>query len=291
MKATGMNLVSVLLIASAIAASAATTLNSANHLAYGANIGWINWRGDNANGAVIGDYVCSGFIYSANVGWIHLGSGAPTNGVRYQNLAAGDFGVNHDGVGNLRGFAYGANIGWINFEDTGAPKVDLKTGKLSGFVYSANCGWSSLSNALAHVQTDAFDPGADLDGNGIADAWEIIHFGTNGVNANLDLDGDGMTVGQEYFADTNPLDPNSNLRITAHSLSFSGANDIHDLTWTSRPTRCYRVRFRDSLSLPWTTLSTLIEPEPGATTSALVNLSGPQPERYLRVEALRPLAP
>ena len=75
--------------------------------------GW-TCRGDTNNGAVIGEYVCSGYIYSANVGWINLGSGSPANGIRYQNNSAADFGVNQDGLGNLSGYAYGANIGWIN---------------------------------------------------------------------------------------------------------------------------------------------------------------------------------
>ena len=101
-------------------ASAATTINSANKFAYGANIGWMDWRGDVASGAVVGEFVCSGFIYSANVGWIDLGDGTPGNGIRYQNMSAGDFGVNHDGAGTLSGFAYGANIGWIHFTNAHA---------------------------------------------------------------------------------------------------------------------------------------------------------------------------
>src|SRR5438067_4702183 len=116
----------------------ATTINAVNKFAYGANIAWMDCRGDTNNGAVIGEFVCSGYIYAADVGWIHLGSNAPANGIQYQNNSATDYGVNHDGFGNLRGFAYGPNIGWINFENTGAAKVDLKTGNLGGSVYSAN---------------------------------------------------------------------------------------------------------------------------------------------------------
>ena len=103
-------------------AFAATTIDPVNKYAYGANLGWMDWTGDTANGAVIGDYVCSGYLYAANVGWINLGSGSPTNGIRYQNLTAGDFGVNHDGVGNLRGYAYGANIGWISSRTPARPQ-------------------------------------------------------------------------------------------------------------------------------------------------------------------------
>src|SRR5688572_4683280 len=150
-----------LALAAVTSAGAATTINAVNHFGYGANIGWMDWRGDVANGAVIGEYICTGSIYAANVGWISLGSGTPTNGIRYQNNSASDYGVNHDGAGNLRGYAYGANIGWITFTNRDAgggtyegPKVDLITGRMSGFLWSANCGWISLSNAFAFVQTD-----------------------------------------------------------------------------------------------------------------------------------------
>jgi hypothetical protein len=149
---------------------AATTITDTNHFAFAANVGWLEGRGDVANGAVIGEYVCSGYLYAANAGWIHLGGNAPANGIRYQNNSATDYGVNQDSLGNLRGYAYGANIGWVNFENAGAPKVDLATGKLSGCAYSANCGWISLSNAQAVVQTATITPGTDSDSDGIADA-------------------------------------------------------------------------------------------------------------------------
>src|SRR5580658_2559144 len=82
---------------------AGTTIDAVNNFAYGANIGWVYARGDTNNGAVIGEFVCSGYLYSANVGWINLGSGSPINRVYYENLSSNDFGVNQDGLGNLRG--------------------------------------------------------------------------------------------------------------------------------------------------------------------------------------------
>src|SRR5271156_6066321 len=82
---------------------AATTIDSVNRYAYGANVGWMDWYADGADGVVIGAYVCSGYIYAANVGWINVGSGSPANGIQYQNNSATDFGVNQDGLGNLSG--------------------------------------------------------------------------------------------------------------------------------------------------------------------------------------------
>jgi len=272
-------------------AHAAATINAANHSAYAANFGWMDWRGDTANGAVIGEYVCSGYIYAANVGWINLGGGTPTNGIYYQNHSATDFGVNQDGLGNLRGYAYGANIGWINFENTGAAKVDLKTGEFSGYAYSANCGWISLSNALAAVQTDTIAPGADTDGDGIADAWEYLHFGNlTTATATSNFDGDPATDLQEYLADTDPKDASSYLRITANNSNLGGTTNA--LTWTSALTRCYRLQ--ETLNLAptavWYDSALGLLASDGALTSrSLVETNASM--RFYRVQAVKPLAP
>src|SRR6185312_3424378 len=211
-------LITVIFVAAIFTARAATTIDAVNKLSYGANVGWVDWRGDTNNGAVIGEYVCSGYIYSANVGWINLGSGLPVNGIQYQNNSASDFGVNQDGLGNLRGYAYGANIGWINFETNGAPKVDLLTGKMSGYVYSPNVGWISLSNSFAYVQTDTIQQGA-LAPDGLPVAWLLQNFGTTNVSAGADADNDGVSNANEYLAGTNPNNINSILRITSITRS------------------------------------------------------------------------
>jgi hypothetical protein len=271
-----------------------SNINAVNRYAWGANVGWLDWRADGANGVVIGAYVCSGYIYAANCGWIHLGDGTAVDGVRYQNNSGTDFGVNHDGLGNLRGFAYGANIGWVNFEAQGAPKVDLVTGKLSGLVYGANIGWISLSNALAFVQTDSITPGVDSDGDGIADGYEYQWAGDLAtMNATTDQDGDGVSDREEFLADTNPSDAGDFLRITGIGASALGAG--RDLTWTSQPTRQYRIQLRDDLNAgaPWLDSGLgLILPGTGSTTKrSLPNPDPAPPHRFFRVEAVRPLSP
>ena len=267
---------------------AGTSIDTANHFAYGANIGWMDWRGDTAHGAVIGEYICTGYIYSANVGWIGLGSGAPADGIYYQNNSATDWGVNQDGLGNLRGYAWGANIGWLNFENTGAPKVDLLTGKLSGFVWSANCGWISLSNAVAYVQTDTVQQGV-LAPDGLPIAWLLANFGTTNINAGADADMDGMSNQQEYLAGTNPKDANDYLRITSITRGGSPHAPTYTiLNWTAEPTRYYIVQERPSLGTgAWADYANL----PMAGWSNLGFDDYDSTNEFFRVRAYRPLTP
>jgi hypothetical protein len=270
---------------------AATTIDPVNKYAYGANIGWMDWSGgtgQTATGVVIGAYVCSGYIYAANVGWINLGSGSPTNGIYYQNVASNDYGVNQDGLGNLRGYAYGANIGWLNFESNGAPAINMITGVMSGYVWSANCGWISLANVDAYVQTDSISPGA-LAPDGLPIAWLLTYFGTTNVNANSDPTGKGMTVGQDYLAGTNPTNATSLLKITAES--FSPAGTSAKLTWESVLTRYYYIEETLSLSpTNWTTNGVgLVSPQGTSTTNSFTDTSASG--RFYRIQAVMPLTP
>ena len=286
-------------VAMSLSAHAATTINAVNKYSYGANIGWMDWRGDVANGAVIGAFVCSGSIYAANVGWISLGDGTPANGVRYGNNIATDCGVNHDGAGNLTGYAYGANIGWLTFTNRASdgtayngPKLDLLSGRLSGFVWSANCGWISLNTAQGFVQTDTMVCGPDTDGDGIPDEWELQFAANLGIlNGAGDNDGDGFTNAEEFGADTNPLDANSHLRVTSTAKPTSVSPTT--LIWTSSPTRQYRIHSSTDVGapFPWPDIGLgLIAPDAGASTTRVLAPTA-DPYRFFVIEAIKPLQP
>lgn len=269
---------------------AASTIDAINRYAYGPNLGWMNAVADTNNGAVIGNFVCSGYIYSANAGWIYLGGGSPINGIYYQNNSVGDFGVNNDGLGNLTGCAWGANIGWINFEQAyGQPKVNMLNGQLSGYVWSANCGWISLSNSVASVQTDFIFPGP-LAPNGLPIPWLLTYFGTTNIPANADPTGKGMTITQDYLAGTNPTNRNSVLRITSGSFARGGTNV--SLTWNSVPTRYYYLqKTRNLATNGWLDSGLgLIPPSAGSSTSAGFTDTN-APARFYRVESVQPLPP
>lgn len=138
-------------------AQATTNVDPINKYSWTGNIGWLNWAGDIANGAVLTTF-SSGYVYSANVGWINIGDGTPENGLQYTNASATDFGINIDKTSDpnfwlMSGGAYGANIGWINFSvvaQTGLanrPRIERATGRMLGYAWSANVGWLSLDSS------------------------------------------------------------------------------------------------------------------------------------------------
>ena len=254
------------------------------------NLGWADWRGDGSNGVELGQYICSGSVYFANVGWISLGSGAPADGVYYRNKNSADFGVNVDSIGQLRGLAYGANVGWIQFEDRGAPRVDLSSGKLSGFAYGANVGWMDLGSLSFPLAVRSITAGADRDQDGIPDAWELVQAGDLGtLGPGTDFDQDGQSDLEEYQADTDPLDE----RHLLHLLNFSIAPDRASVTlaWSSQPTRQYQIEVRDGFSpgQAWT------ESGLGLQTSDAAVITRTVPARpsaeFFRIRAVRALSP
>ena len=275
------------------AAGADSTIDPGHRYAYGANVGWVDMRADGTNGAVIGQFVCSGYLYGAAMGWVSVGSGSPTNGYRYTNSGNDDFGVNHDGHGNLRGDAWGANVGWLVFEDTGAPGVDLLTGNLSGYVWGANVGWIALSNLQAYARTTTLNSGPDSNGNGIPDQWEMERVGSLALlTAAGHYGGKTVTDWEEYVADTDPNDPNDYLRV-AQFTATNGSDAA--VTWLSKPTRFYRIERNDDLtnSAAWTDngLGNLTpDPLPASTTTRVVT-DATATQRFYRVRAVVPLAP
>jgi hypothetical protein len=265
-----------------------STIDASNSYAYAANAGWVNCRGNGVNGVVVGEYVLSGYAWAANVGWINFGSGAPANGIRYQNGSASDFGVNQDGQGNLSGYAWGANIGWINFgwaasNDANRPRFDLTTGQFSGYAYGANVGWIKLGSGYLLTNTVHM---TDSDGDGIADEWEMEHFGNlTTANATSDFNHDGITDKQAYLAGTDP----TNAADDFHLLSqvYDAVHQQFTLQFSSKPTRLYRIQVSADL-INWSDsgLGTFA-PDSGTTTTRVVNITGGA--HFFRAVAVKPL--
>jgi hypothetical protein len=113
--------------------------------------------------------------------------------------------------------------------------------------------------------TNAFD----ADGDGLPDSWEIQYFGSiNDPRAtpNADPDGDGFTNLQEYYAGTNPLDPNSLLKIN----SVNVAGNIAAIRFNAIAGRTYSILYRaDVQNSSW--LKLVDVPAQGSTGVITVN--------------------
>jgi hypothetical protein len=120
------------------------------------------------------------------------------------------------------------------------------------------------SNAILTVLIDS-------DGDHIPDVWESF-YGFSITNANdalIDSDGDTMNNLQEYLAGTDPLDPESYLKVD--QISVSGATL---LTFIARSNKTYTVQYNsdvsptgwlnltNALSRPTNRLETVTDPSP-----------------------------
>jgi hypothetical protein len=295
---------SILTVASALAfattrAHAQSTIDSTNKYAWSANTGWINFRPSAVDGVVTGEKFLSGYAWAANTGWIHMGDGTPVNGHSYANTSATDYGVNHDGAGNLTGYAYSANTGWVNFgwagsNDPNRPHFDILSGNFSGYAWSANTGWINLGSSFLNTD-QILCPDTDRDGMG--DAWEMERFGsltTSGIGT--DKDSDGQSDAAEFAADTNPNDPRESLRFTAQSFSADFTRGTLEFA-TTRPTRLYRIQTSSTL-LPsghgsWADVSGLgvFAADPGSTTTKRITLPPDTARQFFRVVPVKPLQP
>ena len=126
---------------------------------------------------------------------------------------------------------------------------------------------------------------ADTDNDGMGDEWEVA----NGLNpsdpsdANIDSDGDGATNVEEFKADTDPMDSNSNLRILVLEDPTGDLNSIR-VVWPSSPNVQYTIESSNDL-IQWNLQTPT--PLPG-TGSAMERFLTPSGDTYfLRIEATR----
>jgi hypothetical protein len=111
----------------------------------------------------------------------------------------------------------------------------------SGWFYDGTAGF--LYVKILHSGGNAtITFGPDSVGDGVPDSWRN-YYGVTDDNA--DTDGDGLTNAQEYFAGTNPNDPQSRFAIQAVTPQSGGGFLV---TWQSQPGIPYRVQWKNALS-------------------------------------------
>lgn len=274
-----------------------STINETDKYAYSANAGWLNFKHDQPTapgGVVFGEYICAGYAYAANFGWVHFGDGTPANGISYQNNSSTDYGVNHDGNGNLSGYSWAANVGWINFgwaqtTNPNRARVDLTTGEFQGYAYGANIGWINLG--AGHLITDVMQC-TDTDGDGIGDEWEVIWFGDLiTANDQSDQDGDRRNDLEEYQAQTDPTDSSDFPQIVSVSLDDVLGQKLMTVDFTTSPNRFYVIETTEDFQSWFDSGFGEFSPSSGTLTTKTISLPAITPRQFARVKAVKPLQP
>ena len=138
---TALALIFTLFLALAGVGYAAGSINATKKWAWGSNMGWINFNPTHGGVMIYPDHL-EGYAWAENIGWIRLGVYGGGGPHTYANTSAANYGVNHDGSGNLSGYAWGTNVGWINFHPTHSQvTINPVTGEFDGYAWAENVGW------------------------------------------------------------------------------------------------------------------------------------------------------
>jgi len=134
--------------------------------------------------------------------------------------------------------------------------------------------------------TDPTKP--DTDGDGLNDGWEVRYalnplLATGDDGADGDPDGDGFSNLEEQTSGTNPRDPASALRLTAHLLDRQRCA----LTWSAVVGDRYVLEYADSASETFQNLSPEVFPRPAASTAESYEDLLPEPAPVARFYRLR----
>ncbi len=128
----------------------------------------------------------------------------------------------------------------------------------------------------------------DSDGDGIPDTWMTQHFGhptglaSDRSRAQDDADGEGMSNSQEYLAGTDPLDPQSSLKLLVQGVDPGTGRP--QIFFTAMPGIGYTLQYADNVTSGiWRKINDV----PAAPATRIIALNDPgapsAPTRFYRV--------
>lgn len=139
---------------------------------------------------------------------------------------------------------------------------------------------SLLLAAIAPTPLRAAPP-IDLNSDGIPDVW-ALHYNLGALSPTADADGDGQSNGAEAVAGTNPLKPDSTVKITSISQFGAGVQ----LSFATEQGKRYQLQTSPTLaSAVWTNLGTPLTPDQSGTITT-TNTSPDAMNVFYRVSVL-----
>ena len=147
---------------------------------------------------------------------------------RYQTVA---------GTRLLEVWINGAVVGVVsNANNTTNQTLELRDLNIPGAVTLEVKAAGAKPVAIDSLEWTGYAP-LDVNGNEIPDEWELHYFGSLTNATDSDPDADGLTIWEEYVADTDPTNPASRLRIEA----LTGLDAAPMVEFDSSTARLYRL--------------------------------------------------
>ena len=171
-----------------------------------------------------------------------------------------------DGVNNRDEYLLGTN----------PHNPDTDGDGISDGVERANGSNPLLASSKPEFAGATWPSGADLDGNGLPDAWEVRYRAFN-LPPNGDADGDGASNAQEAKWGTDPFDPNSVMRVA----SAKQTNDIV-VSWPNIVGKDQRV-FTSSNLVSWAQSALAPQLNGGTASLRFTNRVRTVPKEFYRV--------
>ena len=121
-------------------ASAATNIDSASKWAWNDAVGWMDFAVTDT--VTVSATAVTGVVRTLQIGDIALDC------VSAGGCAVGNWGVAHDGAGNLSGWAWNDAVGWISFSGASYQvTINTGTGDFLGWAWNDVIGWISMNCA------------------------------------------------------------------------------------------------------------------------------------------------
>lgn len=161
-------------------------------------------------------------------------------------------------------------LGYVN-----GPGPDARFNNVTGLCQDTNGNLyvaDSGNNCIRKISPDTA-------GIGIADDWQLAHFGKIGIDPNADPDHDGMSNYAEFWAGTDPLDANSVLRIES-PIQLSGGQP--EIRWQTVVGKTYVVQYSTDL-VSWNLLGTPVQGDGLLATMIDTSGNAQLTSRYYRI--------
>ena len=164
---------------------------------------------------------------------------------------------------------------------SGASGYQTGPGTVAQFSNATSCAWTQMEtfSQLGRRHNCIRKISPDTAGIGIADDWQLAHFGRIGIDPNADPDHDGMSNYEEFWAGTDPNDPHSVFAIQPPLLVNNGQIQIR---WQTVAGKTYAMKYSPDL-VSWSALGYSVLGDGSVATVTETPVNPQNQQQYYRL--------